>query len=496
MISIVRSFGAPVIEPPGKHGADAVGRLDVRRAAGRARSRRAGARSRRSRRASAFGTCTVPTSQTTPRSLRSRSTIIRFSARFFSSARSSLGAGARPRPASRRAGAVPLIGFASTQPSRPTRRKRSGEELSTAHVAEAQEGRERRRVDAAQRAVERERVGDAVGGDLVGQADLVASRLRSAAAGTRRCRRGSARASGRARSATGRRPARVRPGALERRRATPAARRSSAIQRSACVGAAGLGDAEQVGAAARRGRRRSAGRRTRTRRRAAASACARVAAAVGLQLVAEVADEAAGEVERQVVRRASRSRRMLAAEVVEDRSRSSELGLAVGALDPQLAAGDVVVTIARRADRRSAPMNEKRARRRPALLSSQNACSSLAVERRRRPRSGSYERVEPLDLERELGADCDRTAAARPAPPAPCRRRGGGAASARGRAGASGRGSCASSWRPCSVQIDSGWNWTPHSGRVRCATAISTPSLVQAIGSSSSGSGCSTHSEW
>ena len=54
---------------------------------------------------------------------------------------------------------VPLIGFASTQRSRPTLRKRSGEELSTAAVAEAQKGGERRRVDAAQRAVERQRVG-------------------------------------------------------------------------------------------------------------------------------------------------------------------------------------------------------------------------------------------------------------------------------------------------------------------------------------------------
>ena len=87
MISIVRSFGAPVIEPGGKQARTQSGGSDAPRAAGRGRSRRAGARSRRSRPPSAPGTCTLPTSQTRPRSLRSRSTIIRFSARFFSSAR-------------------------------------------------------------------------------------------------------------------------------------------------------------------------------------------------------------------------------------------------------------------------------------------------------------------------------------------------------------------------------------------------------------------------
>ena len=172
MISIVRFLGAPVIEPPGKQArmqsggstssrelaADGGDELVHRRVA--------------SRRRNSCGTCTVPTSQTTPRSLRSRSTIIRFSARSFSSSRSSSASrsvlgGVAPR------GRVPLIGLASTQRSRPIEQEALGRGAEHRDVAEAQEGREGRRVDAAQRAVERQRLGRDVGGDLVGQADLV-----------------------------------------------------------------------------------------------------------------------------------------------------------------------------------------------------------------------------------------------------------------------------------------------------------------------------------
>ncbi|SLH95965.1 Uncharacterised protein [Mycobacteroides abscessus subsp. abscessus] len=73
------------------------------------------------------GTCTLPIWQTRPRSLRSRSTIMRFSARVLglsaSSRRSrSSSAGVAPR------GAVPLIGLLSTVRARSILRKRSGEE--------------------------------------------------------------------------------------------------------------------------------------------------------------------------------------------------------------------------------------------------------------------------------------------------------------------------------------------------------------------------------
>ncbi|PNH04615.1 hypothetical protein TSOC_009193 [Tetrabaena socialis] len=86
------------------------------------------------------GTCTLPTcgragrggwprtSHTRPRSLRSRSTIMRFSARSFSEAASSAAAAASAAgfPATR--AAVPLMGRASSRPPRSPRRKRSGEE--------------------------------------------------------------------------------------------------------------------------------------------------------------------------------------------------------------------------------------------------------------------------------------------------------------------------------------------------------------------------------
>ena len=75
------------------------------------------------------GTRTLASSQTRERSLRSRSTIITFSARSFalpasSAARASSSAGVAPR------GRVPLMGRVSTRrPSR--RRKRSGDEEAT-----------------------------------------------------------------------------------------------------------------------------------------------------------------------------------------------------------------------------------------------------------------------------------------------------------------------------------------------------------------------------
>ncbi len=120
-ISIARTLGAPVTDPGGKV----------------ARSRAALVTSGprwpttsetrcqtacRSARTSA-GTRTLPGVQTRPRSLRMRSTIITFSARFFADAVSSSG--------SESSGAVPLIGDVST--SSPVRRRNSsGEKLATA----------------------------------------------------------------------------------------------------------------------------------------------------------------------------------------------------------------------------------------------------------------------------------------------------------------------------------------------------------------------------
>ena len=68
--------------------------------------------------------------QTRPRSLRSRSTIIRFSARSFSEASSRAAAAASDAASAPRA-AVPLTGRASRLPSRSPRRKRSGDEQHT-----------------------------------------------------------------------------------------------------------------------------------------------------------------------------------------------------------------------------------------------------------------------------------------------------------------------------------------------------------------------------
>ena len=120
---MARILGAPVTEPGGK---------DARRSSasptpGRSvpvtvetRCQTPGA-SRSSVRA---GTSTLPYSQTLPRSLRIRSTIITFSARSFADRES-----ASPAPLSR--GAVPLIGSVSTcRPRR--RRKSSGEALHSA----------------------------------------------------------------------------------------------------------------------------------------------------------------------------------------------------------------------------------------------------------------------------------------------------------------------------------------------------------------------------
>ena len=118
------------------------------------------------------GTETDPGSQTRPRSLRNKSTIIKFSARSFtrrSSASASATSAAHPNGARRRA--VPLMGFASRtswfsfffsssvtnapefassrstslfrSTSRESRRKRSGEQQHTAMTSSAAYARRR-----------------------------------------------------------------------------------------------------------------------------------------------------------------------------------------------------------------------------------------------------------------------------------------------------------------------------------------------------------------
>ena len=52
-----------------------------------------------------------------------------------------------------------------------------------------------------------------------------------------------------------------------------------------------------------------------------------------------------------------------------------------------------------------------------------------------------------------------------------------------------------SSRRPCSVQIDSGWNWTPQCGRSRWERPITVPSAVHAERRTTAGT-ASTRSEW
>jgi hypothetical protein len=50
--------------------------------------------------------------------------------------------------------------------------------------------------------------------------------------------------------------------------------------------------------------------------------------------------------------------------------------------------------------------------------------------------------------------------------------------------------------RPYSVEIDSGWNWTPQIGRLVCSTPITTPSSAQATTRPSGPGGVVIASEW
>src|ERR1039458_6189945 len=112
-----------------------------------------------------MGTLTEPTSATRPRSLRSTSTIIRFSAPSLQLSRrraaaSRSAAGVAPRAT------VPLIGLASRRRERSSARNRSGEELETSIAP--------RRRNAAKGAGLTQRIRARRARQLVGQADLIA----------------------------------------------------------------------------------------------------------------------------------------------------------------------------------------------------------------------------------------------------------------------------------------------------------------------------------
>ena len=129
------------------------------------------------------------------------------------------------------------------------------------------------------------------------------------------------------------------------------------------------------------------------------------------------------------------------------------------------------------------------------LLSSQNA-DSLPAKQRTNAASGSIQRSSLRQVRPSASLGRGRVlpvgiAEARPADAGPdtwsTRRTGWRSTIAR---------KFSSSRRPCSLPIDSGWNCTPHSGRSRWRTPMTTPSSVQAIASRLSGSAGSTTSEW
>src|SRR5881394_1623871 len=215
----------------------------------------------------------------------------------------------------------------------------------------------------------------------------------------------------------------------------------------------------------------------------------RIPAALGLELVAKPTGEATVELERQLDGRRPQALR-LPIEVLEDRF-AAQLDL-VTALDLDLFGGDVVGDLRAQWSTVISHEREPRTSVDPVAIEPEGVLA-LAIE--------LYKRLLRVDrlvhsLHDELrrGSDRDTPGRAdtqsgrpfrfRPFQGCPCRSP---KPALRSRKFSSSR-------RPCSVQIESGWNWTPHNGRSQCSTAIKTPSLVQAIPRSSGGSGCSTQS--
>ena len=243
------------------------------------------------------GTSTLPSAQTRPRSLRTRSTIMRFSARDFSSARSAAARYASSTGWAAR-GAVPLIGFDSTTPLAVDAQEALGRRAQHRDVAEAQQRRVRRGVARPQGPVGSERIDRAVAVQLGGQADLVASRPRRSRACRRRCWRGRrrgprARRSAAARARRRRRGGRTAGDGLELALRWPPARLRRRARRSASASATRWTRRLSWSNAISRSQNSSAASGSGER-------CTSSPPQLGLELVAEVAGEAAGEVERQL----------------------------------------------------------------------------------------------------------------------------------------------------------------------------------------------------
>ena len=271
---------------------------------------------------------------------------------------------------------VPLIGRASTGAVAVDREEALRRGADDRALAEAQEGGERRRVAAAQAAVEGERVGAGVGRELVGEADLVGLARRqfglrafdvgevalaaAAAAEADVGRRGSSAVGG---------PAAPRAGgarrASRRRLSSPADLRARRRPRRRSLAAEG----EDVGAVARVVDGDDAvGEHQQRVGQVGAVDVGR--AAVGLQLVAEVADVAADQAAVDA-RSAARPR----ARAISRSSRSK--------IEP-------CSTVARRPARGSSSRRRRRRRRgaaRPARRSSPCRSTGRARSARRRSRA-------------------------------------------------------------------------------------------------------------
>ncbi len=157
MISSVRSFGAPVIEPAGKGGAHAVDRVGVLAQAAADHGHHlvdGGVRLDDHEPRDS----TVPKRETRPRSLRTRSAIMRFSARVFSSRRSSAARQASSNGLRQAARRCPSSAVDSTVRSAVDAQEplRGGAEHG--EVAEPQQRRERGGVAGAQRPVGGQRI--------------------------------------------------------------------------------------------------------------------------------------------------------------------------------------------------------------------------------------------------------------------------------------------------------------------------------------------------
>ena len=200
--------------------------------------------------------------------------------------------------------------------------------------------------------------------------------------------------------------------------------------------------------------------------------CTSFAAALGLELVAEVAGVAAGEVERQLGGIGAQAREFALAEREE---RSPAAPRARRPLDRERAGGDVVAhDVAERAVGRAHEREAREAGLHPCAVEPHGVLA-VAVERDERG-LGVAPRLERAMDDPDPGG------------------RSGARRAERRRSRVRSR-KLRTSARPCSVEIDSGWNCTPHSGRVRCSSPITTWSGVHAVTRSDGGTAPTT-SEW